>query len=164
MSGLKELDRRYERLLSSVASKLKPHSVNILYLSFAFVFIYFGIQKPLPIYSPVANQLYYIAGFLSVSPSLLVDFVGFYEIIMGILFLFRAFKPAALMFVPHQIITFLSLTLMPYSVFQPPWINVAYISLPVLLGRFSAFVFKNVVFVAAFLLLLVMEYAEFTEN
>lgn len=140
-------------------------AVNFTYLAFAFVFFYFGLQKPLPFISPVRTPVSLFAGELSrllsfvfrtevvISTTLAIYFVGAYEMFLGLLFLFKQIRLAFWFFFIHQIVGFLSLVLIWDSVFQPPWLTVLGVDIPYILGSFSAFVLKNVVFIGAFMLL-----------
>lgn len=153
-----------------VANWLSESQVtSYVYLAFAFVFFYFGLQKPLPVISPVRTPIsIYItelSGILSsllgtevvITTSLAIYFIGAYEMFLGLLFLFRQIRLAFFFYVPHQIFGFLSLVLIWDSVFQPPWLTVAGTEIPYILGGFSAFVLKNVIFVGAFAFLLKRE-------
>lgn len=140
-------------------------AVTYTYLAFAFVFFYFGLQKPAPVYTPVrtpvAVYVYEISNILSfvfrttiqIPTEMAILFIGTYEMFLGLLFLFRQIRLAFWFFFAHQIVGFLSLVLIWDSVFQPPWITIAGVDLPWALGGFSAFVLKNVIFVGAFMLL-----------
>jgi hypothetical protein len=140
-------------------------AVNVTYLAFAFVFFYFGLQKPLPAISPVRTPISIFASELSgllstlffteivISTTFAIYFIGAYEMFLGLLFLFKQLRAAFWLFLVHQAVAFFALVLIWDSVFQPPWLTVAGIELPYILGGFSAFVLKNVIFVGAFMLL-----------
>jgi hypothetical protein len=51
------------------------------------------------------------------------------------------------------VVAFTTLLVIPYAIFQPPWLTVLGVDVPWALGSFSAFLLKNVVFVGAFMLL-----------
>lgn len=132
---------------------ISKYNTSIAYFSFAFVFIYFGLQKPLPIISPVYEPLGLIASKLSLPTDHFVNFVGIYEISMGIMFLFRKLETAFWMFIPHQITTLLVLGLIPLYAFQEPWLVIQGVKFPMILDSFSAFALKNLIFIGGFLLL-----------
>jgi len=154
------LAETYDAWLQGLSGRLEGHAVGLLYLSLGAVFFYFGLQKPLPVSSPVAGELTYLAHTIGVAPYAVINFVGLYEMTLGILFFLRAFRPAFALFVVHQTVTFLSLIVLAYSAFQPPWMNVFGFQVPWVLAGYGAFVGKNLVFVAAVLLLLTLEYGE----
>lgn len=135
----------------------RPHGVTVLYWSFAFVFFYFGFQKPAPTYSPVRLPLSEFFPHLGVPLEAGMLFIGAYEMFLGLLFLFRQLRLAFWLFLPHQAVTFLTLLVIPYVAFQPPWVPVLGVEVPWALTGYGAFVVKNVVFVAAFLLLASIE-------
>jgi len=140
-------------------------AVNFTYLAFAFVFFYFGLQKPLPVISPVRQPISVftsdLSGLLSaifatkivITTTFAIYFIGAYEMFLGLLFLFKQIRLAFWLFFAHQAVAFFALVLIWDSVFQPPWLTVAGVDLPYILGGFSAFVLKNVIFVGAFMLL-----------
>lgn len=76
-------------------------------------------------------------------------FVGVYEVLLGVCFLRNRLWVATLLFIPHQIIAFLTLAIVPSLAFKPP--------IPFAYDTFGAFVLKNAVFVGAFLLLLAQQ-------
>jgi uncharacterized membrane protein YphA (DoxX/SURF4 family) len=154
MSVTGRFNRRNNDVLEYLnRSFISKHNSAIAYFSFAFVFIYFGLQKPLPTISPVYEPLGLIASRLSLPTDLWVNFVGIYEIAMGTMFLFRKIRLAFWMFVPHQTITLIVLLIIPFYAFQEPYLIVQGIRLPMILDSFGAFVLKNLIFIGGFLLL-----------
>ena len=140
-----------------VTNVFRPHGVTALYWGFAFVFFYFGFQKPAPVYSPVRLPLSEFFPHFGVPLAAGMLFIGAYEMFLGLLFLFRQTRVAFWLFLPHQAVTFLTLAVVPFVAFQPPWVSVAGVSFPWALTGFGAFVVKNVVFVAGFALLVSVE-------
>lgn len=140
-------------------------AVTYTYCAFAFVFFYFGLQKPAPVdtpvRTPVAVFVQKVSEILSTLPLVEVQipaktalvFIGTYEMFMGLLFLFQLIRVVFWFFIAHQTVGFLSIILTWDTVFQPPWITVLGFDIPWALGGFSAFVLKNVLFVAAFMFL-----------
>ncbi|MFT4893034.1 MAG: hypothetical protein ACI8Z7_000829 [Candidatus Nanohaloarchaea archaeon] len=151
----KEFLRRAESFQDSIVERIGGYSVDLVYYSFAFVFFYFGIQKPAPVVSPprfpISSALTDIGIPVGIETVILV--IGMYEVLLAMLFLFKKVKLAFWPFLIHQFTGFAVLILIPYEVFQAPWIEVAGLMFPWYLGSFSAFVLKNVVFVSAFLML-----------
>ncbi|WP_143823888.1 hypothetical protein [Natronorubrum thiooxidans] len=88
-----------------------------------------------------------VGRFTTVAPASMAPIaVGIYEVVLGVCFLRNRLGMATLLFVPHHLITFLTLAIVPSIAFAPP--------VPFAYDTFGAFVLKNVVFVGAFLLLL----------
>jgi hypothetical protein len=142
--------------LKEVATEIvDEYAVNAMYWSYGFIFFFFGLQKPAPAVSPPKFPI--SSGLSSLGINLPVEyvmlFIGAYEMVLGLIFLFRKIKIASWLFWPHQLIAFLTLFLIPFEIFQPPWLEIGSYSVPWLLDSFSAFVLKNLIFVAAFILL-----------
>jgi len=147
-----------------VANVFRPHGVTVLYWAFAFVFFYFGFQKPAPAYSPVRLPLSEFFPHFGIPLQAGMLFIGLYEMFLGLLFLFRQIRLAFWFFLPHQAVTFLTLLVIPHVAFQPPWVSVLGVEAPWALTGFGAFVVKNLVFVAAFLLLVSIELGDGPED
>lgn len=128
----------------------EEHGVRATRLAFAFVFITFGAQKVVfPQGSPVDGTILTFAAAIWVLPGVPIEWapelVGIYEMILGGVFLRKRLAVAAALFVPHQLLAFLSFLITPDLAFGDP--------APFAFEVFGAFVLKNVVFVGAFLLL-----------
>lgn len=157
---------RHNRLQDAIVeSVFEKWAVNFTYVAFAFVFFYFGIQKPAPVDSPVRvpvsvfiNDLFSLLSVLfqtevQIPVEWAILFIGTYEMFLGLLFLFKRIRLAFWLFFVHQAVGFLAIIL-PYDVvFQPPWISIGGLDIPWALGTFSSFVLKNVVFIGAFMFL-----------
>lgn len=148
------IHRFQDRLVEDVC---RPYGIAFTYYAFAFVFFYFGLQKPLPVESPVRDSIGIFVGALGIPLHPAVIFIGMYEMILGAAFLFRKLRLAFILFIPHQIVTLLVLVTVPFAVFQPPWLTVAGLEIPWILDSFSAFILKNLVFIGAFMLLAALE-------
>ena len=148
-----------------IARIFEKWAVDFTYLAFAFVFFYFGIQKPAPVDSPVRVPVSVFVDDLSSLLSVLVQtqvqiplewamvFIGAYEMFLGLLFLFRRIRVAFWLFFLHQAVGFIAIFWAYDVVFQPPWLSIGGLDIPWALGGFSAFVLKNVVFIGAFMFL-----------
>ena len=143
-----EYDERFTRRLAALA---RAYGAPATRYAFAFVFLTFGVQKFLvPGPSPVDEPIMAIADasqITTIVPATMTPaFVGIYEVLLGLCFLRNRLGVATLLFVPHHLVTFLTLAVVPSLAFAPP--------IPFAYDTFGAFVLKNVVFVGAFLLLL----------
>jgi uncharacterized membrane protein YkgB len=136
-----------------VSRFVEPHVYTYCRMAFAFVFFYFGLQKPAPTHTPVYEPVVLFTAEFGISGQSALLFIGTYEMSLGLLILFNRIRVAFWMFLAHQAVTILSLVIIPYVAFQPPWLTVFGLDIPWALGGYSAFVLKNLVFVAAFLLL-----------
>lgn len=140
-----------------LANVFRPYGVIALYWSFAIVFFYFGFQKPSPAQSPVRVPLTDFLPVFGIPVDLGMVFIGTYEMFLGLLFFFRQLRAAFWLFVPHQAVTFLTLVVVPSVTFQPPYLLLFGHEIPWATTGFGEFVVKNLVFVAAFMLLVSVE-------
>ena len=142
-----------------VAEYFVPYGTTLLYYSFGFIFVYFGLQKPAPVQSPVYVEVSLFVSEFGVPSDPALVFIGLYEIFLGLLFFLKRIRIVFWMFFAHQFVGFLTLFVIPYTIFQPPWITVPVLGLdiPWAVGGFSAFVLKNVVWVGAFVVLASVE-------
>jgi hypothetical protein len=155
---IEKLNKYNEQAMNWFYLVTQKHGINVVYLSFAFIFIYFGLQKPLPVVSPVDTNISLLAYRVGVPSGFAIYFVGLYEIFLGFLFLFRLIKYAFWFFVAHQLVAFSTLLLLSKNAFQPPWITFLGLEIPWLLNSYSAFVLKNLIFIGCFMLLFSAEY------
>lgn len=141
--------------------------------SFAFIFIYFGLQKwPViqgasPVRPPVRAFVEAVGfgGWIPLAPETGLLFIGIYEVLLGTLWFgtfveekyygtSRLFVGVAMMTVAHQFVGFLPLLLVPGVAFRHTrlWIPfVTTLPFPVALDWLSAFILKNLLFVGAFM-------------
>jgi hypothetical protein len=140
--------------------------------SFAFVFLYFGLQKwPIvrgasPVRPPVQAFVEAVGfgGWIPLAPAVGLLLIGIYEASLGALWvatyleerLFgtsRVFLAAALATLAHQSITFLPLVVVPEVAFRGTQLWLPFVGtgpLPVALDWLSAFILKNLLFLGAF--------------
>lgn len=136
-------------------------------LAFAFVFLYFGAQKPFvpgasPVRDPVTAFLTAVGIPLVVAMEYGGLFIGLYEMTVGVLFLFNKIRTAGVLFIVHQLTTLVSLLAIPYIAFREPWFSLVGIQIPYALDWFSAYVLINLIFIGAFMLLFANDHAEKT--
>ncbi|MFB6192349.1 MAG: hypothetical protein ABEI11_03410 [Haloarculaceae archaeon] len=140
--------------------------------SFAFVFLYFGLQKwPVvrgasPVRPPVQAFVEAVGfgGWIPLAPEVGLLLIGIYEATLGVLWVAtlveerwlgtsRAFLGAAPMTLAHQSITFLPLVVVPEVAFRGTQLWLPLVGtgpLPVALDWLSAFILKNLLFLGAF--------------
>lgn len=128
-------------------------AVDVTYLAFAFVFFYFGLQKPMPVTSPVAGDVHAFVSALGLPAAAAPVFIGYYEMTLGVLFFLRRLRLAFFVFLAHQATTLLVLVVVPEVAFQPPYLHVLGLRIPWAFDWMAAYVLKNLVFVGAFMLL-----------
>ena len=150
-----------DRLVASFA----PYGVAATYYAFAFVFVYFGLQKLIPgNVAPVTGSIALFVGAFGIPVAIAGPFIGLYEVTLGTLFLTRRLRSAFFLFFGHQLVALLPLVVIPYHSFQPPWIVLGGLALPWSLDWFAAFILKNLVFVGAFMLLASRELGDRPSN
>ena len=108
-----------DRLDQGIAAFMRRWSTLALRLSLALIFIWFGILKPLGL-SPAAPLVEATVGWMPFfSPPTWVAIIGWWEVAIGITFLFRSTVRAAIALLALQMGgTFLPLVLLPDVVFQ----------------------------------------------
>lgn len=108
-----QIDKRIARFMGNWGTRALRYSL-------AIIFIWFGLLKPLGI-SPAAalvkDTIYWMPVF---SAETWVDIVGWWEVLIGVTFLFRKTVRLAILLLAFQMIgTFMPLILLPEIAFQP---------------------------------------------
>ncbi len=130
---------KFDRIDRAITVWLKHHGVNYLRYSLAVIFIWLGILKPLnlsPASELVAHTVYWF------SPTWFVAFLGWWEVLIGVCFLFKPLLRVAIGLMALQMAgTFLPLILLPEVVYGPiPFFTLT------LEGQY---IIKNLVLIAA---------------
>ena len=135
-SGFKTL---WERVDHGMVRFMDTYGIELLRISVAVVFIWFGLLKIVdrsPVYDLVAHTVYWV------SPDFFVPFLGVWEVVIGVGLLFRlALRLTLFLFWLQLAGTFLVLVLRPDIAFQR--------GNPLLLTTEGEFVIKNLVLIAA---------------
>jgi uncharacterized membrane protein YkgB len=132
----------FRKIDQEIASWMNSYGVTFLRLSVAFVFIWFGLLKPLgvsPASELVERTVYWV------DPRWLIPFLGWWEVLIGVCMLWRPLIRAsiALLFVQMPG-TFLPLVILPQVCFvHVPWA-------PTLEGQY---IIKNLVLISAALVI-----------
>lgn len=118
MTQLTDLDRR-------IAGTMARLGVPALRVSLAIIFIWFGLLKPLGL-SPAAPLVETTVGWMPLlTPTQWVSAIGWWEVAIGVTFLFRATLRVAIGLLFLQMAgTFLPLVMLPDVTFQSgryPW-------------------------------------------
>ncbi|MEK6968683.1 MAG: hypothetical protein AABX51_08745 [Nanoarchaeota archaeon] len=133
------LDELINHLDNIIIPQLRKYGLKFLRYSIAVVFIWFGALKVVG-YSPAselaAKTVYWL------DPGFFVPFLGCWEVLIGVCFLFRPFlRFGILILAPQMAGTFLPLVLLPQVVYQN-----GNILLPTLEGQY---IIKNLVIISA---------------
>jgi uncharacterized membrane protein YkgB len=133
---LDTLDRR-------IAEVMAHSGVTALRYSLGLIFIWFGILKPLGL-SPAAPLLIATVGFLPVfTPEQWLGIIGWWEVAIGLTFLFRATLRIAIGLLALQMVgTFMPLFMLPEVTFQAGRIPYA----PTMEGQY---IIKNLLIISA---------------
>ena len=130
---------RWERIDRWMVGFMDTYGTELLRISVAVVFIWFGLLKIVersPVYDLVARTVYWV------SPDFFVPFLGVWEVVIGVGLLFRlALRLTLFLFWLQLAGTFLVLVLRPDIAFQ--------YGNPLLLTTEGEFVIKNLVLIAA---------------
>jgi uncharacterized membrane protein YkgB len=116
MMGLKEL---YYKIDRAIKNFMKHWAIPILRASFAIIFIWFGILKPLGL-SPAENLILITIDWMPIlKPQQWLHVIGWWEVAIGFTFLFKKTTKVAIALLYLQLIgTFLPLFILPEITFQ----------------------------------------------
>lgn len=122
---------------------MRRAGVPALRISLAVIFVWFGLLKPLGI-SPAADLVVSTVGWLPVlSPRTALALIGWWEVAIGLTFLFRRTLRVAIALLALQMVgTFMPLVMLPEITFQPGRVPYA----PTLEGQY---IIKNLLIIAA---------------
>lgn len=136
MGVIDSIDRRVSAAMSRVGEPA-------LRLSLAVIFIWFGLLKPLGL-SPAAPLVEATVRWMPFfSPQQWVGVIGWWEVAIGITFLFRSTLRIAIALLFMQMVgTFLPLVMLPYATFQPGH----YPFVPTMEGQY---IIKNLLIISA---------------
>lgn len=136
---MKQLEARWERLDRAMIAFMAAHGTRLLRIALAVTFIWFGALKIIgrsPVADLVAQTVYWLP------PAFFVRFLGWWELIIGLGLLSGvALRLTLLLFWLQMAGTFLVLVLRPELAFQS--------GNPLLLTTTGEFVIKNLVLIAA---------------
>jgi len=105
---------------AAIAGFMQRHGHAALRYSLAVIFIWFGVLKPLGL-SPAEDLILQTVGWMPVlsAPSWLA-IIGWWEVAIGVMFLFRSTLRFAIGLLAMQMIgTFMPLVMLPEVTFQP---------------------------------------------
>ncbi len=137
----------FDTLDRHIAKLMRRKGKPALRYSLAIIFIWFGLLKPFGI-SPAAPLVKETIAWMPVfSPEIWVDIIGWWEVLIGVLFLFKkTIRIAILLLVLQMIGTFLPLIILPEITFQPSRI-------PYGLTLEGQYIIKNLLIISAALVI-----------
>lgn len=147
---------RFEAWFDSVGRRYGYQAIRA---SLGIIFVWYGAQKPFvpgrsPVHRPVAafaDALH--LGILPGPTGLLLHLVGLIEVVIGVLILFDFIRTVTPLFLAHQATSLVAPFVVVEYAFREPYLELGPIVVPVAVDWFSAFALKNLVFVAAFMVL-----------
>lgn len=153
MEAMSEIERKvfgalpfdFDRLDRAIAGFMQRYGTPALRFSLGVIFIWFGVLKPLGL-SPAAPLVEATVGWLPLlSPVAWVVAIGWWEVAIGVAFLFRKTTRLAIALLAMQMAgTFMPLVMLPEVTFQtPPYA-------PTLEGQY---IIKNLLIISAALVL-----------
>ena len=112
ISKLKQID-------NSVANFMKQWGVSALRISFAIIFFWFGILKPFGLSAAIPLVKATVVWLPFIEPDVWVHIIGWWEVVIGILFLFKKATRIAIGLLFLQMTgTFMPLVFLPDVVYQ----------------------------------------------
>ncbi|HCA42155.1 MAG TPA: hypothetical protein DEP28_02765 [Bacteroidetes bacterium] len=140
------MNELFKKIDRKIADWMKRWSEPALRVSFGIIFIWFGILKPLGV-SPAASLVKATVVWLPFgSPELWLNVIGWWEVVIGITFLFRGTTKIAILLLFLQMVgTFMPLIVLPDIAFQ----NGNYLT-PSIEGQY---IIKNIMIISAALAL-----------
>lgn len=138
---------RIDRIDLCIASVMKRWGIAALRWSLAVIFIWFGILKPLGV-SPAAPLVLQTVDWMPVlSPNQWLAIIGWWEVLIGVTFLFRRTLRIAIGLLALQMVgTFMPLVMLPDITFQPD----AWPYAPTMEGQY---IIKNLLIISAALVI-----------
>lgn len=137
----------FDRLDHTIATFMQHYGIAALRVSLGVIFIWFGLLKPLGL-SPAAPLVEATVGWMPFfSPQGWVAVIGWWEVLIGVAFLFSATTRLAIALLAMQMVgTFLPLVMLPEITFQAGRIPYA----PTMEGQY---IIKNLLIISAALVL-----------
>jgi len=136
-----------DKIDQKIAKFMKKWGFVSLRISFAVIFFWFGILKPLGLSSAESLVLSTVKWLPFFSPEIWLSIIGWWEVLIGITFLFKRTTRIAIALLFLQMVgTFMPLVLLPEVSFQRGGL----FFLPTLEGQY---IIKNIMIISAALVL-----------
>lgn len=131
-----------EKIDQFIAEHMKLWGIPALRISFAIIFFWFGILKPLGLSAAIPIVEATVAWLPVLNPDTWVSIIGWWEVAIGVLFLFKGTTRIAIGLLFLQMVgTFMPLVFLPEVVYQN---NTFY--LPTMEGQY---IIKNLLIISA---------------
>ena len=140
------MESRLEKFDQRIAKHMKIYGILAVRISFAIIFFWFGILKPLGLSSAIPIVEATVSWLPFIEPEVWVNIIGWWEVTIGISFLFKKTTRIAIGLLFSQMFgTFMPLIFLPEVVYQN---NNVFI--PTLEGQY---IIKNLMIISAALVL-----------
>lgn len=135
------MNANYRKLDQTISKTMFKASKPALRISFAIIFIWFGILKPLGV-SPAENLVKQTVAWMPFgSPNSWLHIIGYWEVAIGILFLFKKTLRVAIALLFLQMVgTFMPLVFLPNETYQD--------GNPLTLTMKGQYIIKNILIIA----------------
>lgn len=143
MNGSSAIAQKFDAIDRRISGFMQGWGMTAIRISLAVIFIWFGILKPFGL-SPAAPLVRATVSWMPLlSPDGWVGVIGWWEVAIGVTFLFRRTSRLAIALLGMQMAgTFLPLLMLPEVTFQPGRIPYA----PTMEGQY---IIKNLLIIAA---------------
>lgn len=132
--------RKLDRFVSETMNKWSEPALRF---SFAVIFVWFGILKPLGMSAAAPLVLRTVSWMPVFEPSSWLSIIGIWEVLIGVLFLFRQTTRLAILLLFLQMVgTFMPLFLLPEVTFQKSGVPIS----PSMEGQY---IIKNLMIISA---------------
>jgi len=136
------MEPKLEKVDQNIAKHMKIWGIPSVRISFAIIFFWFGILKPLGLSSAIPIVEATVSWLPFIEPNVWVNIIGWWEVAIGILFLFKKTTRIAIGLLFLQMFgTFMPLVFLPEVVYQKN--NVF---LPTMEGQY---IIKNLMIISA---------------
>jgi len=137
---------KLEKVDQNIAKNMDTWGVPAVRISFAIIFFWFGILKPLGLSAAIPIVEATVSWLPFLEPKVWVNIIGWWEVVIGILFLFKRTTRVAIGLLFLQMSgTFMPLVFLPEVVYQN-----GNVFLPTLEGQY---IIKNLMIISAALVL-----------
>lgn len=163
MHGYGSLRRRFVRFEDRLVNHyFQTYGTVVAFGAYAFVFGYYGFLKVQALFTglttPVRGEVGALVSTigladLGISLTMVMVFIGVFEMGIGVLFALRRIRLLIPLFLVHMAGTFATLVIARAHYFQEPFIG----GVPWLFDSFAAYILKNTIFVGGFLVLAAVE-------
>ena len=151
------MDTRLKTIDFQIGKLMNQWSVPALRISFAIIFFWFGILKPLGYSAAIPIVKSTVAWLPFLKPVIWVALIGWWEVVIGILFLFKKTTRLAIALLFFQMIgTFMPLVLLQDIVYQH--------GNPLLPTMEGQYIIKNLMIISAALVLGGKIYSDLNKN